>query len=160
SPVPDHGSMHRSPGPEASRSRRWLARLSLVLVGLAVVIVVAFARLASFAMVAVGVAGAVVTLAAAYLFLSRRGAPRLGGLARGGSPYPDRRDRRPRPRRPAVGGDPGGRPMAARGRDGAAGAGRGPGDGLAHAGISGQAAGRPSVLHHEPQVRRGKGWQV
>ena len=56
--------MHRSPGPEATRSQRWLARLSLVLACLAVVIVVAFAGLASFAMVAVGVVGAAVTLAA------------------------------------------------------------------------------------------------
>src|SRR5262245_44432265 len=79
--VPDHGRMHRSPGPEAIRSQRWLARLSLVLAALAVVIIVAFARLASFGMVAVGVAGAVVTLAAAYLFLSRRGVLRWVSLA-------------------------------------------------------------------------------
>src|SRR5262245_19576564 len=73
--------MHRSPGPEAIRSQRWLARLSLVLAALAVVIIVVFARLASFGMVAVGVAGAVVTLAAAYLFLSRRGVLRWVSLA-------------------------------------------------------------------------------
>jgi diacylglycerol kinase family enzyme len=73
--------MHRSPGPEAARSQRWLARLSYMLAALAVVIVVAFARLASLAMVAVGVAGAVVTLAAAYLFLSRRGMLRWVSLA-------------------------------------------------------------------------------
>jgi diacylglycerol kinase family enzyme len=73
--------MHRSPGPEATRSQRWLARLSLVLACLAVVIVVAFAGLASFAMVAVGVVGAAVTLAAAYLFLSRRGVVRWVSLA-------------------------------------------------------------------------------
>jgi diacylglycerol kinase family enzyme len=65
--------MHRSPGPAATRSQRWLARLSLVLACLAVVIIVALAGLASFAMVGVGLAGAVVTLGAAYLFLSRRG---------------------------------------------------------------------------------------
>jgi diacylglycerol kinase family enzyme len=52
----------------------------LVLACLAVVIVVAFAGLASFAMVAVGVAGAAVTLAAAYLFLSRRGVVRWVSL--------------------------------------------------------------------------------
>ena len=68
--------MHRSPGPATTRSQRWLARLSLVLACLAVVIIVALARLASFAMVGVGLAGAVVTLGAAYLFLSRRGALR------------------------------------------------------------------------------------
>jgi diacylglycerol kinase family enzyme len=53
----------------------------LVLACLAVVIVVAFAGLASFAMVAVGVVGAAVTLAAAYLFLSRRGVLRWVSLA-------------------------------------------------------------------------------
>ena len=73
--------MHRSPGPEATRSQRWLARLSLVLACLAVVIIVALAGLASFAMVGVGVAGAVITLAAAYLFLSRRGVLRWVSLA-------------------------------------------------------------------------------
>ena len=73
--------MHRSPGPKATRSQRWLARLSLVLACLAVVIVVAFAGLASFAMVAVGVVGAALTLAAAYLFLSRRGVLRWVSLA-------------------------------------------------------------------------------
>jgi diacylglycerol kinase family enzyme len=65
--------MHSSPGPAATRSQRWLARLSLVLACLAVVVIVALAGLASFAMVGVGLAGAVVTLGAAYLFLSRRG---------------------------------------------------------------------------------------
>jgi diacylglycerol kinase family enzyme len=65
--------MHRSPGPEATRSQRWLARLSLVLACLAVVILVVFAGLRSFAMLAVALVGAVVTLAAAYFFLSRRG---------------------------------------------------------------------------------------
>jgi diacylglycerol kinase family enzyme len=73
--------MHRSPGPAANRWQRWLARLSFVLAGLAVVIVVALAGLASFAMVAVGVVGAAVTVAAAYLFLSRRGVLRWVSLA-------------------------------------------------------------------------------
>jgi diacylglycerol kinase family enzyme len=73
--------MHRSPGPATTRSQRWLARLSLVLACLAVVIIVALAGLASLAMVGVGVAGAVVTLAAAYLFLSRRGVLRWVSLA-------------------------------------------------------------------------------
>ena len=66
-------AMHRSPGPEETRSRRWLARLSLLLACLAVVILVVFAGARSFAMLAVALAGAVVTLGAAYLFLSRRG---------------------------------------------------------------------------------------
>ena len=66
-------AMHRSPGPEETRSQRWLARLSLLLACLAVVILVVFAGARSFAMLAVALAGAVVTLGAAYLFLSRRG---------------------------------------------------------------------------------------
>ena len=73
--------MHRSPNPEETRSQRWLARLSLLLACLAVVIIVAFAGLASLAMVAVGVVGAALTLAAAYLFLSRRGVLRWVSLA-------------------------------------------------------------------------------
>ncbi|MBO0813870.1 MAG: NAD(+)/NADH kinase [Actinobacteria bacterium] len=73
--------MHRSPSPAATRSQRWLARLSLVLACLAVVVIVAFAGLASFAMVGVGVVGAVLTLAAAYFFLSRRGVLRWLSLA-------------------------------------------------------------------------------
>jgi hypothetical protein len=69
------------PVPPATRSQRWLARLSFVLAGLAVVIVVIFAGLKSLAMVAMGVAAAVVSLAAAYVFLSRRGALRWLALA-------------------------------------------------------------------------------
>jgi len=68
--------MHRSPRPDAARSQRWLAWLSLVLAGLAVVILVVFAGLRSFAILAVVLVGAVLTLGAAYLFLSRRGAVR------------------------------------------------------------------------------------
>ena len=44
--------------------RRWLARLSFALAGLAIVILVVFAGLASVAMLAVGVAAGVVCLAA------------------------------------------------------------------------------------------------
>ena len=69
------------PGPPITRGRRWLARLSFVLAGLAVAILVAFAGLKSLAMLAVGVAAAVVTVAAAYLFLSRRGVWRWLSLA-------------------------------------------------------------------------------
>ena len=68
--------MHRSPGPDATRSQRWLAWLSFVLAGLAVVILVFFAGVRSFAILAVVLVGAVLTLGAAYLFLSRRGAVR------------------------------------------------------------------------------------
>jgi diacylglycerol kinase family enzyme len=69
-------SMHRSPGAAESRSQRWLARLSLLLACLAAVVLVVFAGLKSFIMVAVALAGAVVTLTAAYYFLSRRGVVR------------------------------------------------------------------------------------
>jgi len=68
--------MHRSPGPDVARSQRWLARLSFVLAGLAVVVLVVFAGVRSFAILAVVLVGAVLTLGAAYLFLSRRGAVR------------------------------------------------------------------------------------
>ena len=62
-------------------SQRWLARLSFVLAGLAIVILLVFAGLKSLAMLAVGVAAAVVSLAAAYVFLSRRGMWRWLSLA-------------------------------------------------------------------------------
>ena len=60
-------------GPEGTRSQRWLARLSFLLAGVAIVILVVFAGLKSVAMLAVGLAAAAVSLAAAFLFLSRRG---------------------------------------------------------------------------------------
>jgi diacylglycerol kinase family enzyme len=64
-----------TPGPDlqGTSSQRWLARLSFVLLGLTVVIVVVLAGLKSLPLLAVGVAGAAVSLAAAYVFLSRRG---------------------------------------------------------------------------------------
>jgi diacylglycerol kinase family enzyme len=57
----------------ASRSQRWLARLSLLLASAAIAIPAVFAGLASIAMLGVGLGAAAVTLAAAYVFLSRRG---------------------------------------------------------------------------------------
>src|ERR1700750_1627246 len=54
-------------------AQRWLARLTFVLAGLAIVVLVVFAELRSLTMFAVGVAAAVVIVAAAYFFLSRRG---------------------------------------------------------------------------------------
>src|SRR5262244_1130373 len=54
-------------------AQRWLARLSLLLAALAVVILVVFAQLNSLAILAVGLGGAAVSLTAAYFFLSRRG---------------------------------------------------------------------------------------
>jgi len=58
------------------RSRSWLARLSLALALAGVTVLVVFAGLRSIAMLAVGVASAVISLAAAYLFLARRGLQR------------------------------------------------------------------------------------
>ena len=58
---------------QSTPAQRWLARLSFVLAGLAIVILVFFAGLKSLAMFGVGVVGAVVSVAAAYFVLSRRG---------------------------------------------------------------------------------------
>jgi diacylglycerol kinase family enzyme len=69
--------------PPSTPAQRWLARLSFALVGLAIVILVVFAELKSLTMFAVGLAAAVVGVAAAYFFLSRRGIVRwlsLGAL--------------------------------------------------------------------------------
>ena len=73
--------MTLEPGAQATRSQRWLARLSFLLAAVAVVIVVVYAELRSVVMLAAVVAGAVVTLAAAYFFLSRRGVLRWASLA-------------------------------------------------------------------------------
>ena len=67
--------------PEATRSQRWLARLSFLLAGVAIVILVVFAGLKSVTMLAVGLAAAAVSLAAAFLFLSHRGIRRWLSLA-------------------------------------------------------------------------------
>ena len=67
--------------PEGTRSQRWLARLSFLLAGVAIVILVVFAGLKSVAMLAVGLAAAAVGLAAVFLFLSRRGIWRWLSLA-------------------------------------------------------------------------------
>jgi diacylglycerol kinase family enzyme len=67
--------------PPGTRSQHWLARLSFVLAGLAIVLLLVFAGLKSLAMLAVAVAAAVVSLAAAYVFLSRRGVLRWLSLA-------------------------------------------------------------------------------
>jgi len=64
------------PGQRSISARRWLARLSFVLAGLAIVILVVVAGLRSLPMLAIAVAAAVVSLAAAYVFLSRRGVVR------------------------------------------------------------------------------------
>jgi diacylglycerol kinase family enzyme len=67
--------------PRSAPEQHWLARLSFLFVGLAVVFVAVFAELRSVAMLAVGLVGAVVSLAAAYFFLSRRGVLRWLSLA-------------------------------------------------------------------------------
>ena len=66
---------------EPTSAQRWLARLSFALLGLAVVIIGIFAGLKSLTMLAVGLAGAAVSLAAAFFFLSRRGVLRQVSLA-------------------------------------------------------------------------------
>ena len=72
-----------SPGPpaEVKPAQRWLARLSFLLAGLAIASLVLVAGLNSFPMLALGVAAAVVGLAAAYFFLARRGIWRWLSLA-------------------------------------------------------------------------------
>jgi diacylglycerol kinase family enzyme len=67
--------------PRSAPEQHWLARLSFMLVGLAVVFVAVFAELKSLTMLAVGLVGAVVSLAAAFFFLSRRGVWRWLSLA-------------------------------------------------------------------------------
>jgi diacylglycerol kinase family enzyme len=63
------------------RAQRWLARLSFVLAGLAVIVLLVFAGLRSIAMLGVGIGGAAVSLAAAYFALSHRGALRWLAVA-------------------------------------------------------------------------------
>jgi diacylglycerol kinase family enzyme len=67
--------------PRSASEQHWLARLSFLFVGLAVVFVAVFAELKSFTMLAVGLVGAAVSLAAAFFFLSRRGVWRWLSLA-------------------------------------------------------------------------------
>jgi diacylglycerol kinase family enzyme len=66
---------------QGAGSQRWLARLSFVLIGVAVAIPAVFAGLKSLPMLAVGLGAAAVTLAAAFFFLSRRGVLRWLSLA-------------------------------------------------------------------------------
>lgn len=68
------------PEPPITSAQSWLARLSFVLAALAVVILVVFAELKSLAILAVGLAGAVVSVVAAFGFLSRRGVVRWFSL--------------------------------------------------------------------------------
>ena len=63
------------------RRRAWLARLSFVLAGAAVVILLAVAGLRSIAMLGIALGSAAVSLAAAYWFLAERGLRRWLALA-------------------------------------------------------------------------------
>ena len=67
--------------PQGTPGQRWLARLSFVLAAAAIVILGVFAGLRSLPMLAVGLAAAVVSLVAAFFFLSRRGILRWLSLA-------------------------------------------------------------------------------
>ncbi|MGO8895287.1 MAG: diacylglycerol kinase family protein [Streptosporangiaceae bacterium] len=67
--------------PQSTLAQRWLARLTFVLVAAGIVVLVLFAGLKSLAMLAVGGAAAIVSLVAAYFFLSRRGIGRWLSLA-------------------------------------------------------------------------------
>lgn len=69
------------PGTTPARSRRWLARLSLALVTVAVALLVTLGDLRGVAMVGVGLASAVLSLAAAFWFLAGRGLWRWLSLA-------------------------------------------------------------------------------
>ena len=72
-PLVRHAGGVDKPVPGSTRSQRWLARLSFTLAFVAIVSLVAFAGLKSLAMLALGVAAAIVSAASAYFFLSRRG---------------------------------------------------------------------------------------
>jgi diacylglycerol kinase family enzyme len=68
-------------GQPSTPAQRWLGRLSFILAGLAVLVLVVFAGLKSVTLVVVAVVAAVVSLAAAYVFLARRGVYRWLALA-------------------------------------------------------------------------------
>lgn len=59
--------------PAASRSRRWLARLSLLLAAASVSVLVGFADLHGIGIVLAGLASAIITVAAVFWFLAARG---------------------------------------------------------------------------------------
>jgi diacylglycerol kinase family enzyme len=68
------------PGPGLA-ARRWAARLSFALAAAAIAVLGVFAGLKSFAMLAVGLVAAAVSMGAAYAFLSQRGLRRWLALA-------------------------------------------------------------------------------
>src|SRR5580704_17399811 len=71
--IPPSAAVTSAASAQSTPAQRWLARLSFVLAGLAVVILVVFAELKSLAMFGVGLVAAVVSVTAAFFFLSRRG---------------------------------------------------------------------------------------
>ncbi|HXT92087.1 MAG TPA: diacylglycerol kinase family protein, partial [Trebonia sp.] len=73
--------MTRQVPPRGPRSVTWLARLSIALVFATVAVIAVAAGLRSLAMLAVGLVAAVVSLMAAYWFLSRHGVLRWLSLA-------------------------------------------------------------------------------
>jgi diacylglycerol kinase family enzyme len=70
-----------APDAQGTRSQRWLARLTFVVLAVAIVLVVVLAGLKSLSLLAVGVVGVAVSLASAYAFLSRRGVLRWVAFA-------------------------------------------------------------------------------
>jgi diacylglycerol kinase family enzyme len=87
-PLAGHDSVMSDLPPDSSglslqgtRSQRWLARLSFALVIVTAAVVLAFAGLKTFALLGAGLAGAAVSLAAAFVVLSRRGILRWLSLA-------------------------------------------------------------------------------
>src|SRR3954468_6385136 len=60
----------------SSQKRRWLARGAIAAVLAAAIVLLAFAGARSLAMIVVGFVGLIVIVAAAYLFLARRGVAR------------------------------------------------------------------------------------
>jgi diacylglycerol kinase family enzyme len=77
----DHYRMTQEGLPRRPRSATWLARLSFALAVATIAFVVVAADLKSFGMLVVGIAGALVSLMAAFWFLSRHGALRWLSLA-------------------------------------------------------------------------------
>ena len=75
-PASDAKTMTPVASAQSTPAQRWLARLSFVLAGLAIVLLVVFAELKSIAMFTVGLVAAIVSVAAAYFVLSRRGIAR------------------------------------------------------------------------------------
>ena len=69
------------PGTERSGVRRWLARLSLLLVSAAAVILIVFGQLRSIGLLAVALVSVALSLAAAFWFLAGRGILRWISLA-------------------------------------------------------------------------------